>query len=215
MLRVFIAGISFLCVQHRLPASTTPTTNILLLLIDQIYHSLSSKSTSPGPPQTVFQPAFNLRIMDDRHSRPRIPPTVNSAQSQDQDRYEPLPAVPRLILRCDNGVHVPLVIMPGSDSPGVVGRDKILVPDNSCGFGVVSFPRPHCASDFRRASSTSRLWSCETGPGASRGGKRFDMTNASLRSCDSDSASTSHAHHTAGSVVDKDGKIVSYVQTHP
>jgi len=156
--------------------------------------------------------------MDDHPSQPRLPRTVNSAQSQDQDRYEPLLALPRLILQCDNGVHVPLVIMHGSDSAGVVGREKILVPDNSCGFGVVSFPRLHGASTFRRASPTSmadwRLRSCETGPGASRAGQRFDMTQASLRSCDSDSASTSHTHHAAGSVVDKDGKVVSDVQTH-
>ena len=156
--------------------------------------------------------------MNARLPKEPIPPAVSSAQCQDQNGYKPLPAVPRLILQCDHGVHVPLMIMPGSYSPGVVGSEKILVPDSSCGLGVVSFPRPYSESSFRRASSTSMTnWqlSCETGPEASRGGQRFDRTKASLRSCDSDASSVCYTHDATASVVDKDGKIVSYVEPRP
>lgn len=127
--------------------------------------------------------------------------------------------VPRLILQCDHGVHVPLMIMPGSYNSGVMASEKILVPDGSCGFGVVSFPRSYYASSFRRASSTSmadwQLRSSETRPGVSGGGQRFDRTKASLRSCDSDTASSNHTHDTIVPMVDKDGKTVSNVSIRP
>ena len=141
-----------------------------------------------------------------------ILPAVGSAQCQDQNWCRPLPAVPRLILQCDNGIHVPLTIMPGSYSPGVVGSEKIFVPDSSYGFGVVSFPKSCYASPFRRTSSTSmadrQLWLCETRPGASEGGQ-LQGTRASLRGCDSDT------YHAMAPVVNEDGKIVSHVETHP
>jgi len=111
------------------------------------------------------------------------------------------------------------MIMPNSYSLGVAGSENIFVPDSSCGFGVVSFPKSCYASPFRRTSSTSmaerQLWLCESRPGASEKGQHLDRTKTSLRGCDSDAASTGYTHHAVAPVVDEDGKIVSYVETHP
>lgn len=66
---------------------------------------------------------------------------------------EPRAKGPRLLLQCENGINVPLVVVPASRNALEVDG-QLLAPDVGCGFGVFSFPKPVDTPAQRRASST-------------------------------------------------------------
>jgi hypothetical protein len=70
-----------------------------------------------------------------------------------QNWREPRAKGPRLLLQCENGITVPLVVAPSIHNVLEVG-EQLLVPDSSCGLGVFSYPKPVNTPAQRRTSST-------------------------------------------------------------
>lgn len=70
-----------------------------------------------------------------------------------QNWREPRAKGHRLLLQCENGITVPLVVVPSTHSVLEVD-EQLLVPNSSCGLGVFSYSKPANSPAQRRASST-------------------------------------------------------------
>lgn len=91
--------------------------------------------------------------MNSFSTRQTLPMGESVVPWRGQNWREPRAKCLRLILQCDNGITVPLVVASGHRNPSD-SDERLLVPDTRCGFGVLSFPKQYNAGDHRRASST-------------------------------------------------------------